>query len=192
MGPTLFKNYGLADKKMKGMKQMDLASIIRNVPNFPKAGIQFKDITTLLKNKDAFHQVVDSLFHLFDGQHVDIVVGIEARGFILGSAVAYLLNSGFVPVRKKGKLPAAVRSKTYDLEYGNATLEMHVDAIEKNQKVVIIDDLLATGGTIQAVCEMVEEAGGEIIGVAFLIELESLQGRKAIQKYPVYSLIKLD
>ncbi len=177
---------------MKGMKQMDLASTIRNIPDFPKAGIQFKDITTLLKNKDAFRQAVDSLFHLFDSKEVDIVVGIEARGFILGSVVAYLLNCGFVPVRKKGKLPATIRSKTYDLEYGNATLEMHIDAIEKNQKVVIIDDLLATGGTVQAVCEMVEEAGGEIVGIAFLIELESLQGRKAITKYPVYSLVKLD
>ncbi len=177
---------------MKGMKEMDLASIIRNIPDFPKAGIQFKDITTLLKNNDAFRQAVDSLYHLFEGQDVDIVVGIEARGFILGSVVAYLLGAGFVPVRKKGKLPAAVRSKTYDLEYGSATLEMHLDAIEKNQKVVIIDDLLATGGTVHAVCEMIEEAGGEIAGIAFLIELESLQGRKAIDKYQVYSLIKLD
>ncbi|QPM68737.1 Adenine phosphoribosyltransferase [Atribacter laminatus] len=177
---------------MKGMKEMDLASIIRNIPDFPKAGIQFKDITTLLKNHDAFRQAVDSLYHLFKDQEVDIVVGIEARGFILGSVVAYLLDAGFVPVRKKGKLPAAVRSKTYDLEYGSATLEMHLDAIEKNQKVVIIDDLLATGGTVRAVCEMIEEAGGEIAGIAFLIELESLQGRKAIDKYQVYSLIKLD
>ncbi len=177
---------------MKGMKKMDLASYIRNIPDFPKAGIQFKDITPLLKDKYAFRQTVDLLTHFFDGKNVDIVVGIEARGFIFGAAVAYLLQCGFVPVRKKGKLPAAVMSKSYALEYANADLEMHVDAIEKQQKVVIIDDLLATGGTTKAVCEMIEEVGGEIVGIAFLVELESLQGRKAIEKYPVYTLIKLD
>jgi len=171
------------------MNQVNLASHIRNIPDFPKTGIQFKDITPLLKDKEAFQMAVDHLASLFKDKKVDFVVGIEARGFILGAPVAYLLGCGFIPVRKKGKLPAAVTSKTYELEYATATLEMHSDAIMKNQKIVVIDDLLATGGTSLAVCEMIEELGGEIIGLGYLIELEFLHGRKLLEKYPVYSLI---
>ena len=174
------------------MRQLDLMSYIRNVPDFPKAGVQFKDVTTLLKEKDAFRKTIDILTHLFEDKNIDLVVGIEARGFIFGAPVAYLLNCGFVPIRKQGKLPAAVKSKTYALEYGTASLEMHTDAIMTNQRVAIIDDLLATGGTTRAACDMIEELGGEIVGIGYVIELESFQGRKLLEKYPVYSLMKIE
>ncbi|MEN3202764.1 MAG: adenine phosphoribosyltransferase [Atribacterota bacterium] len=170
---------------------MDLAQYIRNIPDFPTPGIQFKDITTLLKRKEAFREAIDLLASALRPAHPDLVVGIEARGFIIGAPVAYLLGCGFVPVRKKGKLPAATLSKTYQLEYGSATLEMHRDAIEPGQRVVVVDDLLATGGTTKAVCEMVEELGGNIVGIGFVIELEALRGRERLVKYPVVSLVKL-
>ncbi|MEN3186585.1 MAG: adenine phosphoribosyltransferase [Atribacterota bacterium] len=170
---------------------MDLASYIRNIPDFPRPGIQFKDITTLLKDREAFRETIDRLVYSFRGQDVELVVGIEARGFIIGAPLAYHLGCGFVPVRKKGKLPAATLSKTYNLEYGSATLEIHRDAIEKGQRVLIVDDLLATGGTTKAVCEMVEELGGNIVGVSFVVELEALKGREKLIPYRVYSLIRL-
>ncbi len=170
---------------------MDLASYIRNIPDFPRPGIQFKDVTTLLKEKDAFRVAIDQLVEIFRKESLDLVVGIEARGFIVGAPVAYLLHCGFVPVRKKGKLPAATLAKTYTLEYGSATLEIHRDAITRGQRVLVVDDLLATGGTTKAVCEMVEELGGNIVAVSFVIELEALRGRDKLSRYPVYSLVKL-
>ncbi|MGQ9472756.1 MAG: adenine phosphoribosyltransferase [Candidatus Caldatribacteriaceae bacterium] len=170
---------------------MDLASYIRNIPDFPRPGIQFKDITTLLKEKEAFREVIDRLVEIFGDQKVELVVGIEARGFIIGAPLAYKLGCGFVPVRKKGKLPAETLSKTYNLEYGSATLEIHRDAIQEGQRILIIDDLLATGGTTKAVCELVEELGGNIVGVGFVIELEVLGGREKLFPRPVHSLIRL-
>ncbi|MGC8777077.1 MAG: adenine phosphoribosyltransferase [Candidatus Caldatribacteriaceae bacterium] len=170
---------------------MDLASYIRNIPDFPRPGIQFKDITTLLKDKRAFREAIDRLVDLFRDRDVELVVGIEARGFIIGAPLAYHLGCGFVPVRKKGKLPAETLAKTYQLEYGSATLEIHRDAIRPGQRVLIIDDLLATGGTTRAVCEMVEELGGNIVAVGFVIELEALKGRAKLSPHPVYSLVQL-
>uniref|UniRef100_A0A7V3YL42 Adenine phosphoribosyltransferase n=1 Tax=Candidatus Caldatribacterium californiense TaxID=1454726 RepID=A0A7V3YL42_9BACT len=170
---------------------MDLAQYIRNIPDFPTRGIQFKDITTLLKNREAFREAIDRLAEALRTMNPDLVVGIEARGFIIGAPVAYILGCGFVPVRKKGKLPAATLAKTYELEYGSATLEIHRDAIEAGQRVVVVDDLLATGGTTKAVCEMVEELGGNIVGIGFVIELEFLRGRERLKQYPVVSLVRL-
>uniref|UniRef100_A0A7V4DEW7 Adenine phosphoribosyltransferase n=1 Tax=Candidatus Caldatribacterium californiense TaxID=1454726 RepID=A0A7V4DEW7_9BACT len=170
---------------------MDLAQYIRNIPDFPTRGIQFKDITTLLKDREAFREAIDRLAEALRTMNPDLVVGIEARGFIIGAPVAYILGCGFVPVRKKGKLPAATLAKTYELEYGSATLEIHRDAIEAGQRVVVVDDLLATGGTTKAVCEMVEELGGNIVGIGFVIELESLRGRERLKQYPVVSLVRL-
>jgi len=170
---------------------VDLAQYIRNIPDFPTHGIQFKDITTLLKDREAFREAIDRLAEALRTMNPDLVVGIEARGFIIGAPVAYILGCGFVPVRKKGKLPAATLAKTYELEYGSATLEIHRDAIEAGQRVVVVDDLLATGGTTKAVCEMVEELGGNIVGIGFVIELESLRGRERLKQYPVVSLVRL-
>jgi adenine phosphoribosyltransferase len=170
---------------------VDLAQYIRNIPDFPTRGIQFKDITTLLKDREAFREAIDRLAEALRTMNPDLVVGIEARGFIIGAPVAYILGCGFVPVRKKGKLPAATLAKTYELEYGSATLEIHRDAIEAGQRVVVVDDLLATGGTTKAVCEMVEELGGNIVGIGFVIELESLRGRERLKQYPVVSLVRL-
>ncbi len=175
---------------MKGMTVMDLARYIRNIPDFPKPGIQFKDITPLLKEKEAYRYTIDALAGLFRKNKVDVLVGIEARGYIVGAPVAYILGCGFVPVRKQGKLPAETISSTYELEYGFATLDIHVDAINEGEKVVIIDDLLATGGTTAAVIELVEKLGGEIEGIGYVVELEFLHGRKKIPSYPVHSLIK--
>lgn len=171
---------------------MDIANFIRNIPDFPNTGIQFKDITTLLKDAKAFKATVEALADHFKSEEVDLVVGIEARGFIIGSPLALFLDCGFVPVRKEGKLPATTLAKTYQLEYGQATLEIHRDAISPGQKVIIIDDLLATGGTTRAVCEMVEELGGNIVGIGFVIELVSLKGREKLTSYPVHSLVKFD
>jgi adenine phosphoribosyltransferase len=170
---------------------VDLAQYIRNIPDFPTRGIQFKDITTLLKDREAFREAIDRLAEALRTMNPDLVIGIEARGFIIGAPVAYILGCGFVPVRKKGKLPAATLAKTYELEYGSATLEIHRDAIEAGQRVVVVDDLLATGGTTKAVCEMVEELGGNIVGIGFVIELESLRGRERLKQYPVVSLVRL-
>lgn len=171
---------------------MDIANFIRNIPDFPSPGVQFKDITTLLKEAKVFKATIEELVNHFKEEEIDLVVGIEARGFIIGSPLALFLDCGFVPVRKKGKLPASTLAKTYQLEYGQATLEIHRDAISPGQKVLIVDDLLATGGTTRAVCEMVEELGGNIIGIGFVIELVSLKGREKLSSYPVYSLVKFE
>lgn len=172
------------------MKKLNLKNHVRNIPDFPKAGILFKDITTLLKNKKAFKQAVDELTAKFKNKKIDAVVAVEARGFILGGAMAHKLGVGFIPVRKKGKLPAATNSVTYDLEYGTDTLEMHHDAINPQDKVLIVDDLLATGGTVKAVTGLVKQMQGEVAGIAFLIELTDLKGKDKLKDYPVFSLIK--
>jgi len=171
-------------------KKIELKNYIRNIPDFPKPGILFRDITTLLKNKKAFKLVIDALVAKFKNKKIDLVVAVEARGFILGGAIANRLGVGFVPVRKKGKLPGKTNSWTYDLEYGTDTLEMHHDAIKPKEKVLIVDDLLATGGTVKAVTELVNQLKGKIIGIAFLIELADLKGKDKLKGYPVYSLIK--
>lgn len=169
---------------------MKLADTIRNIPDFPKQGILFRDITTLLNNKKAFAVAVDKLCEKYKNRKIDKVVAVEARGFILGGAIAHRLGAGFVPVRKKGKLPWKVSSVTYDLEYGTDTLEMHNDAITPGEKVLIVDDLLATGGTVKAVTDLVRKMQGKIKGIAFLVELVDLGGKKKLKDYPIFSLIK--
>ncbi|MDD5496322.1 MAG: adenine phosphoribosyltransferase [Candidatus Omnitrophica bacterium] len=168
----------------------ELKKYIRDIPGFPKEGIIFKDITPLLRNAKSFHEAVDAITKKFKSKKVDAVLSVEARGFILGSAVAYKLGAGLVPIRKKGKLPHKTHSITYDLEYGTDTLEVHQDAFKKGERILIVDDLLATGGTTRAVIDMVEKMGGKIVGVAFLIELTALKGREKLKGYPILSLIK--
>ena len=168
----------------------NLKALIREVPDFPKPGINFYDITTLLKHPEGLRQTVDALAAEFEGVKIDSVVGIEARGFIFAPALAYHLGAGFVPVRKPKKLPAARASISYDLEYGQDTLEIHRDAIEDGHRVIIADDLLATGGTAKAAANLVEKLGGKIEGLVFVVELEFLLGRKKLDGYDVRSLIK--
>jgi adenine phosphoribosyltransferase len=168
----------------------ELKSLIREVPDFPKPGINFYDITTLLKHAEGFRRTIDMLAEEFKGEKVDTVVGIEARGFIFAPALAYHMGAGFVPVRKPRKLPAECASVSYDLEYGQDTLQMHRDAVGQGHRVIIADDLLATGGTAKAVVELVEGLGGEVVGLGFVIELEFLPGRKKLANYDVRSLIK--
>jgi adenine phosphoribosyltransferase len=158
-----------------------LKARIRHVPDFPKKGILFYDITTLLRDPEGFRLAVDSMATPFSGSNIDVVVGIESRGFILGSAVADRIGAGFVPVRKLGKLPAQTIKASYALEYGTDSLEMHRDAIGKAERVLIVDDLLATGGTASATVQLVKELGGSIVGLAFLIELEALNGRARLE-----------
>jgi len=172
------------------MPKINLEKHIRNIPDFPKPGILFRDITTLLKNKNAFKKAVDLLASKYRGKKVDAVVAVEARGFILGGAIAHKLGAGFIPVRKKGKLPWKTLSATYELEYGTDTLEMHSDALKPKAKVLIVDDLLATGGTVKAVTDLIKKQKGKIAGIAFLIELVDLKGREKLKEYPVFSLIK--
>ena len=169
---------------------MDLREKIRNIPDFPQQGIQFKDITTLLKNGQAFRLAIDELATPYKQQHIDIVVGPEARGFAIGAPVAYVLESGFVPIRKPGKLPAEILRYEYSLEYGKDALEIHKDAIAPGNRVLIVDDLLATGGTTLTTIKMVEQLGGKVAGLAFLIELSGLNGREILGDYPVTSLIQ--
>jgi adenine phosphoribosyltransferase len=168
----------------------DLKSLIREVPDFPKPGINFYDITTLLKQPFGLRRTVDALAAQFEGEKVDTVIGIEARGFIFAPALAYHMNAGFVPVRKPRKLPSECASISYDLEYGQDTLEIHRDAVGQGHRVIIADDLLATGGTAKAVIDLVEELGGEVVGLVFVVELEFLPGRKRLEGYDVRSLIK--
>ena len=172
------------------MEKPDLKKSIRSIPDFPKPGILFRDITTLLKDKQAFKSAIDALVAKYKNKKIDAVVAVEARGFILGGALAHRFKAGFVPVRKKGKLPWKTNSVTYDLEYGTDTLEVHQDAIAPGDNVLIVDDLLATGGTVKAVTELVKELKGKIVGIAFLIELTGLKGIEKLKEYPVYSLIK--
>ncbi|MCI0471605.1 MAG: adenine phosphoribosyltransferase [Candidatus Aminicenantes bacterium] len=169
---------------------MKLENFIRDVPDFPKKGIIFKDITTLLKDKDAFKYVIDLIVAKYRDKNVHKIMGIESRGFIFGGAAAYLLGCGFVPARKPGKLPAETISEDYTLEYGVNTLELHVDAVQEGENVVIIDDLLATGGTALAAAKLVEKRKGKILGIEFLIELKFLNGIEKIKNYPVSSYLK--
>lgn len=167
-----------------------LKKFIRDIPDFPKEGIIFKDITTLLKEGDKFRAAVDEIVDEFKSKKIDAVISIEARGFIFGAAVAYKLGVGIIPVRKKGKLPHKTHSVTYNLEYGKDTLEIHQDAFKRGARVLIVDDLLATGGTVRAVVDLIEKMGGEVAGIAFLIELTALKGREKLKEYPIFSLIK--
>lgn len=169
---------------------MGLDSYIRDVPDFPIEGILFKDITPLLQDPKAFREAIDTLAAHYEGEQIDVVVAIESRGFILGAPLAYRLGTGFVPIRKPGKLPSEVVSIEYSLEYGTNTLEMHRDAIKPGQRVLIVDDLLATGGSAKAAIHLVEQLGGQVVGVAFLIELEFLKGMEQLAGYPVFSAIK--
>jgi len=168
----------------------ELKNSIRNVPDFPKRGILFKDITTLCKEPALFQRMVDLLGHRYIGKGVDLVVGIEARGFVVGAALAYKLNAGVVLVRKPGKLPHLTHKATYTLEYGQDSLEIHQDAIKKGQRVVVADDLLATGGTAKAVIDLVNQMGGTIVECSFIVELEELKGREKLTPCPVFSLIQ--
>ncbi|HEY8362718.1 MAG TPA: adenine phosphoribosyltransferase [Tissierellaceae bacterium] len=171
---------------------MDFKSKIRVIEGFPVEGISFKDITTLIREGDAFKKAVDIIKDDLKDKNIQYIVGPEARGFILGAALAYSLGIGFIPVRKPGKLPYETISTEYELEYGTNKLEMHIDAIEKGAKVAIVDDLLATGGTILSVAQLVESLGGEVVAMEFLIELESLKGREKLKDYYVNSIIKYD
>ena len=166
-----------------------LEDYVTTIPNFPKEGIMFRDVTTILSDKDGFKLAIDGLIEKLKDVDFDLVVGSESRGFIFGAPIAYAMDKGFILVRKKGKLPRATYSEDYELEYGTATLEMHQDAIEKGQKVVIIDDLIATGGTTEAIIKLVEREGGEIVKIGFVMELEGLKGRERLSKYDVFSLI---
>jgi len=168
---------------------MNLNELIRDVPDFPKKGIVFKDITTLLKDGPAFAEVINMFKKRYEDKRVDKVAGIESRGFIFGGALANLLNCGFIPVRKPGKLPYDTISEDYSLEYGTNSLEIHTDAVAEGENILIIDDLLATGGTAEAVVKLIKRLKGNIIGVEFLIELDFLNGRKKLEGYPVNSLI---
>jgi adenine phosphoribosyltransferase len=170
--------------------QLDLRGKIREIPDFPKPGIQFKDITTLLQDGAAFKAAIDGLIARLGDRRVDAVVGMESRGFIFGAPVAYALGVGFVPVRKLGKLPSEVVSVEYELEYGSATLEMHRDALAPGARVLVVDDLLATGGTVAGTIELVKQLRGEIVAVAFLIELRALRGRDRLAGYDVITLIE--
>lgn len=170
----------------------DLKKLIREVPDFPKPGILFYDITTLLKDASGLKTLADTLAAQYKGNRPDVVAGIEARGFVFGPLLAERLGTGFIPVRKPKKLPAATVSETYQLEYGQDTLEIHKDAVQPGQKVLIVDDLLATGGTAAATCRLVEKIGGVVAGVAFVIELTFLNGREKLGGYDVYSVLKYD
>jgi adenine phosphoribosyltransferase len=168
----------------------DLKSAIRDIPGFPKEGVIFKDITTLLKDKNKFREAIDLFAEKFKNKKIDIIISVEARGFIFGAALAYKLGAGIALVRKKGKLPYKTYSVTYELEYGKDTLEIHQDAFKKGDNVLIVDDLLATGGTSRAVINLVEKMGGKITGLAFLIELTALKGREKLKGYEIVSLIQ--
>ena len=168
----------------------DLKATIREIPDWPKKGILFYDVTTLLKNASAFREAVDALIAPFREREIDLVAGIEARGFIFAPIVAYALRAGFVPVRKPGKLPASTHRATYQLEYGTDSLEIHQDAIRPGQRVVIVDDLIATGGTARAVADIARQMGANVVALAFLVELEFLKGRDKLPDYEIVSILK--
>ena len=168
---------------------MDLRSIIRDVPDFPHQGILFRDITPVLHDPTALRASIQQMAEKLDGVEFDLVAGPESRGFIFGVPLAYELNKGFIPVRKAGKLPYKTVARSYDLEYGSATVEIHADAVKPGQRVVIVDDLLATGGTCRALCELIESQGGVVSGIVFLIELAALGGREKLAGYPVQSIL---
>jgi len=169
---------------------MDLAKMIRDVPDFPKEGIIFKDITTLIKDPEGFKEAVDVLGDHYTGRDIDLVAAVEARGYIFGAPIALKLGAGFIPVRKVGKLPAETLREQYELEYGTDAVEMHKDAIQPGQKVLIVDDLIATGGSAAATARLVERLGGKVVGIAFLIELAFLHGVEKLQGYDVFTVIQ--
>lgn len=175
---------------MKNTQHLEKA--IRNIPDFPKPGILFRDITTLLKDEKAFKTAVDAIVKKYKNKKIGKVVGVESRGFIVGAAVAYKLGAGFVPARKKGKLPCETLSVTYELEYGTDTLEIHKDALDARDRVLIVDDLIATGGTVGGVIELVEQFKSRIVGIAFIIELVDLKGKDKLKGYPMSSLVKYE
>ncbi len=166
-----------------------IAAHIRNIPDFPEPGIQFKDITPLLKNAQALQDTVKALAEPYRTKNIDVIAGMESRGFIFGSLVAAELDVGFIPLRKPGKLPYRTESVSYDLEYGSAELHMHIDAVESSHQVLLVDDLIATGGTAAASCELVEKLGAQVAGCAFVIELDFLNGRDLLKEYDVHSLL---
>jgi adenine phosphoribosyltransferase len=168
---------------------MDISSFIRTVPDFPKTGIQFKDVTTLLQNGPAFKYIIDGWKERYQDKKIDAIVGADARGFIFASALAYALGLPLALVRKKGKLPHSTISETYDLEYGTDTLEMHIDALHKGDRVILVDDLLATGGTMSAAVKLIEKLGAEVIEIACVVELPLLKGREKLGGYPVHTLV---
>jgi len=169
---------------------MDLAPLVRNVPDFPVKGIQFKDHTTLIKDGAAFREAINQMAAPFKDKRLDLIAGIESRGFIFGAPIAYELGAGFVPVRKLGKLPAPKSNESYTLEYGAETLEMHLDACGDGKRVLIVDDLIATGGSAKATINLVERLGGTVVGLSFLIELTGLNGRERLKGYDVHSVIQ--
>ena len=169
---------------------MDLKKYIKDIPDFPEPGVLFRDVTPLLADKDAYQESIRLLSDFAKEKKVDLVVGPEARGFLFGCPVALALNCGFVPVRKPGKLPREVVSQSYDLEYGSNEIQMHSDSIQPGQNVLIVDDLLATGGTVDAAVSLIEKMGGNVVGISFLIELEALKGRELLKDYDVYSVLK--
>ncbi len=171
------------------MKREKLEDYVRTIPDFPEEGVMFRDITTILKDPDGLKMAVEGLLDLLKDVEFDMVAGLESRGFMFGVPIAYELKKGFIPVRKSGKLPAETVSTKYELEYGEAEIEIHRDAVQPGQKVVIVDDLIATGGTCEAACRLVEELGGEVVKICFVMELEGLKGREKLKKYDVQSLI---
>ena len=175
-----------------GSKMKILEEYVRSIPDFPEPGIIFRDVTSILQDADGLKLAIDSIQKCLEDVDVDVIAGTESRGFIFGVPVAYNLHKPFVPVRKKGKLPCETISQSYDLEYGSATIEMHKDAIVPGQKVAIIDDLIATGGTVEAAAKMIEALGGEVVKIVFLMELAGLEGRKRLEKYDVESIIRYE
>lgn len=171
------------------MSEKRIEDYVRTIPDFPEKGVMFRDITTILGDPDGLKLTIDKLCESLEGTDFDVIVGLESRGFMFGVPMAYKMHKSFVPVRKKGKLPAATISKKYDLEYGEAEIEIHKDAIKPGQKVVLVDDLIATGGTMEAACHLVEELGGEIVKLCFVMELAGLCGREKLKKYDIESLV---
>jgi adenine phosphoribosyltransferase len=169
---------------------VDISSFIRTIPDFPKTGIQFKDVTTLLQNGPAFKFIIDGWKDRYQDKRIDVIVGADARGFIFASALAYAMGLPLALVRKKGKLPHKTVSETYELEYGTDTLEMHIDAVDKGDRVLLVDDLLATGGTMAAAAKLIEKLGGQIVEIACVVELPLLKGREKLNSYPVHTLVE--
>jgi adenine phosphoribosyltransferase len=170
----------------------DIKSKIRTIPDWPKKGIMFRDITTLVKDKKAFLDTCQKLYDHYKGKQIDIVAGIESRGFIFGTALAMLLKKGFVPIRKKGKLPAETITQKYELEYGVDQVEIHKDAVKKGDRVLLVDDLIATGGTMKAACKLIEKCGGIVVGCAYVIELTDLHGREKLKGYDLFHLVEFE
>ncbi len=170
---------------------MDLEKRLRHIPNFPKDGIDFIDITTVLQDAGAFRETIDQMVEKVKDLEFDLIIGSESRGFILGAPLAYAMKRGFIPVRKNGKLPWQTVKAEYELEYGKDILEMHIDAVKRGTRVLVVDDLLATGGTALANCQLVEQLGGVVAGILFFIEIEDLGGRQKLDKYPLYSLVSV-